>query len=54
MPYRCDFYSDEEYQQALVLAEQQKEQIAFEEYAYEQYLREERIMFDKKTPTKRL
>ena len=43
MPYRCDFYSDEEYQQACVLEEEQyKEQFALEEYqqecAYQEYL----------------
>ena len=36
MPYRCDFYSDEEYQQACALEEQQyKEQLALEEYEKE-------------------
>lgn len=42
---RCDFYSDEEYQQALQWAEEQhKEQLALEEYkqecAYQEYLKE--------------
>lgn len=33
MPYRCDFYTDEEYQQACALEEEQyKEQLALEEY----------------------
>lgn len=45
MPYRCDFYSDEEYQQALAWEEEQyKEQLALEKYeqecAYQDYLRE--------------
>lgn len=45
MPYRCDFYSDEEYQQACALEiDQYKEQLALEEYerecAYEEYLKE--------------
>ena len=43
MPYRCDFYSDEEFQQACMMAEEQeKERLAFEQYqeecAYEEYL----------------
>ena len=45
MTYRCDFYSDEEYQQALDWEEEQyKQQLALEEYkqecAYQEYLRE--------------
>lgn len=45
MPYRCDFYSDEEYQRALAWEEEQyKHQLALEEYeqecAYQEYLRE--------------
>lgn len=45
MPYRCDFYSDEEYQQACDLEEEQyKEQLALEEYekecAYQEWLKE--------------
>ncbi len=45
MPYRCDFYSDEEFQQACAWEEQQhKEQLALEEYekecAYQELLKE--------------
>lgn len=50
MPYRCDFYSDEEYRQACILQEElaQKEivenEIAMREYeeecAYQEFLKE--------------
>ena len=45
MPYRCDFYSDEEYEQACAWQEEEiKRENAMREYeescAYETYLKE--------------
>ena len=48
MVERCDFYSDDEYQQALQWEEEQyKQQIAMEEYekevAYSEFLNKEKM-----------
>lgn len=45
MPYRCDFYSDEEYEYAVQLEiEQHREQLAYDEefarYCEEEYLKD--------------